>query len=167
MAGLVGWMMIFGAGILVNSKPFRDKLAASFDWVVLLQTLATFTPTNVALLAVLSGFIGGCASLLLYGARTSAVMTSAESGKLSLDEDRMNFLTENPVGSAVRGFAVYLAFLAGTVLGANAPFDVTTQDQYIRMAGAVGIIAFAVGYDPTFFRQFISSLPGRKSKADQ
>ena len=86
-----------------------------------------------------------------------------ESGKPLPDEERLAFLTENPVNSGLRGFAIYLTFLAGTVLGANQPFATTTQDQYCRMAGAVAILAFAVGYDPTFFRQFISALP-KKSK---
>lgn len=64
----------------------------------------------------------------------------------------------------MRGFAAYLVFLSGTVLGANAAFDNPTQDQYFRMAGAVAVLAFALGYDPTIFRQFISAFPKTRTK---
>jgi hypothetical protein len=88
--------------------------------------------------------------------------STTNTGKQAIDEDRLAFLTENPISSALRGFFAYLAFLAGTVLGANAAFAVTTQDQYCRMAGAVAILAFVVGYDPTIFKQLISAVPRKK-----
>jgi hypothetical protein len=161
VAGIVCWLLTFGVGVLVSSQAYRDQLAKAFDWGSLIKAIITYTPTNVAILSVLAGFLGGCASWLLYydGAE---LMSEAESGKPGIDPERLTFLTENPVNSALRGFAIYLTFLAGTVLGANQPFSSTTQDQYCRMAGAVGILAFAVGYDPTFFRQFISALPRKK-----
>ena len=162
VAGIAAWLLVFGLGIMVASQPYRDQLAKSFDWGALLKALVTFTPTNVALLSVLAGLLGGCSSLLLYRDYTAPPAGSPQAEKPSVDEERLAFLTENPVNSALRGFAIYLTFLAGTVLGANQPFSQTTQDQYCRMAGAVAILAFAVGYDPTFFRQFISMLPKKK-----
>jgi hypothetical protein len=156
-------LLVLGLGIFVASQPYRDQLAKAFEWGNLLKAILTYTPTNVALLSVLAGFLGGCSSLLLYEDAKPASTAVDESGKPLPDEERLAFLTENPVNSGLRGFAIYLTFLAGTVLGANQPFATTTQDQYCRMAGAVAILAFAVGYDPTFFRQFISALP-KKSK---
>jgi len=66
IAGMLGWLCVFGVGMLVNSKPYRDQLASNFDWKILAKAIMTFTPTNVAVLAMLAGFLGGCASLLMY-----------------------------------------------------------------------------------------------------
>jgi hypothetical protein len=159
---MVSWVLVFGAGILIASKPYREQLTKAFDWLSLVKAVLTFTPTNVAILSMLAGFIGGCASLLLYGDDDRSTNQSPENDKPPVDEDRMHFLTEHPLGSAIRGFAVFLAFLAGTVTATNDAFGATTPDQYCRMAGAVAVLAFAVGYDPTFFRQFISALPRKK-----
>ena len=151
LAGIVCWLLTFGVGVLVSSQAYRDQLAKAFDWGSLVKAIITYTPTNVAILSVLAGFLGGCASWLLY-TDGAELMGDGEPSKSGIDSERLTFLTENPVNSGLRGFAIYLTFLAGTVLGANQPFSSTTQDQYCRMAGAVGILAFAVGYDPTFFR---------------
>lgn len=172
MGSMVCWLLVFGLGLLVPSQPYRDQLSKDFDWLVLAKAVIVFTPTNVALLAMLSGFLGGCSSLLLYaevepanspGSSSPSLSESASmSGHSPVDEERHAFLTENPVSSALRGFVVYLTFLAGTVLGSNQPFVITTQDQYCRMAGTVAVLAFVMGYDPTVFKQFISVLPERR-----
>jgi hypothetical protein len=66
------------------------------------------------------------------------------------------YMRENPVSSMLRGFVVYIAFLAGVYVGTNAPFADPTQEQYARAAGTTSLLAFIVGYDPTIFRQLIS-----------
>src|SRR5260370_26734116 len=101
--GMALWLLVFGLGILVTSQPYRDQVARAFDWASLLKAIVTFTPTNVAILSVLAGFLGGCASLLLYS--DSAESTGGgEPGKPAVDAERLTFLTENPVNSALRGF---------------------------------------------------------------
>lgn len=164
VAGMVSWLLAFGVGTLIPSQPYRDQLTAGFNFVVFLKALLSFTPTNVAILATLAGFLGGCASLLFYWDYKDVAASTPDGGKPPVDEERLSFLVENPLSSALRGFAVFLTFLAGTVLAANAPFTNPTQDQYCRMAGGVAVLAFAVGYDPTAFRQLISALPRPKGK---
>jgi len=159
-AGMLGWLTVFGVGMLVNSKPYRDQLSGNFDWKILVKAIITFTPTNVAILAILAGFLGGCASLLMYGDYDPTTAAN-QNGKAPIDEGRLAYLRENPIGSALRGFVVYLTFLAGTVFGANEAFATTTQDQYCRLAGAVALLAFGVGFDPTVFRQVISLVTKR------
>jgi hypothetical protein len=160
VAGMLGWVSVFGVGMLLDSKPYRDQLVKNFDWAILAKALITFTPTNVALLAMFAGFLGGCASLLMYSDYDPGV-AQLKNGKTRIDEERLTYLQENPISSALRGFVVYLTFLAGTVFGASGAFSTTTQDQYCRLAGAVAILAFGVGYDPTVFRQVLSLVTRR------
>jgi hypothetical protein len=157
---MFSWLGVFGVGMLVNSKPFREQLARNFNWEILVKAIITFTPTNVAVLAILAGFLGGCASLLMYSDYDPSSIAK-QNGNAPLDEERLAYLRENPISSALRGFVVYLTFLAGTVFGANSAFADTSQDQYCRLAGAVAVLAFGVGYDPTVFRQVISLVTRR------
>ena len=143
--GMLCWVWVFGTGLLIASQPYRTQLSAGFDWWVLCKAILTFTPTNVALLSVLAGFLGGCSSLLLYSDYDSMNPDELKNSGPRIDEERLAFLRENPISSALRGFAVFLAFLAGSVVGTNAAFATPTQDQYCRMAGVVAILAFAVG----------------------
>jgi hypothetical protein len=160
IAGMLGWISVFGIGMLVNSKIYRDQLATNFDLATLAKAIISFTPTNVALLAMLAGFLGGCASLLMYS-DYSVNNSAKQNGKAPIDLERLAYLQENPISSALRGFVVYLTFLAGTVFGASGAFANTTQDQYCRLAGAVAVLAFGVGYDPTVFRQVLSLVTRR------
>lgn len=164
ITGMLGWLYVFGVGMLVDSKPLREALAKTLDWEVLIGAILTFTPTNVALLAMLAGFLGGCASLLMYSDYDPSA-SAKQNGKALIDEERLAYLQENPLGSALRGFVVYLTFLAGTVFSATGAFTATTQDQYCRLAGAVAVLAFGVGYDPTVFRQLIG-LAGRRTSVE-
>jgi hypothetical protein len=164
--GMLGWIAVFGVGMLVNSKVYRDELATHFDLAILAKAIISFTPTNVAVLAVLAGFLGGCASLLMYS-DYSASNGAKLNGKAQIDLERLAYLQENPISSALRGFVVYLTFLAGTVFGANGAFANTTQDQYCRLAGAVAVLAFGVGYDPTVFRQVLSLVTRRTDSASK
>jgi hypothetical protein len=160
MLGMLGWLYLFGVGMLIDSKPFREALDRTIDWYVLFGAILTFTPTNVALLAMLAGFLGGCASLLMYS-DYDPITLAKQNGKAPIDLERLAYLQENPISSALRGFIVYLTFLAGTVFGANGAFANTTQDQYCRLTGAVAVLAFGVGYDPTVFRQVLSLVTRR------
>ncbi len=102
------WLLVFGLGILVTSQPYRDQLAKAFDWGSLLKAIVTFTPTNVAILSVLAGFLGGCASLLLC--LLNAVPGSngpcghdVENRSSHSSAPAATFLYLNPVGPHVLG----------------------------------------------------------------
>ena len=53
-------------GIVVDSSPFRAQLNSGFSPSTLIAVMLTYTPSNVALLAMLSGFIGGSSSLITH-----------------------------------------------------------------------------------------------------
>src|SRR5260370_18641172 len=88
--GMALWLLVFGLGILVASKPYRDQLAKAFDWASLLKAIVTFTPTNVAILSMLAGLLGGCSSFLLYS-DTAESTGGGEPGKPAIDPARLAF----------------------------------------------------------------------------
>jgi membrane-bound acyltransferase YfiQ involved in biofilm formation len=153
--GLIGWFFTFGLGLFIASKPYRDQLLQSFQWKAFLVSLFTYTPTNIAALCLLAAFTGGCASQLII----SAMRSPQDSGNKEKPEqlsDTQIYMQESPVSSMLRGFVVYVAFLAGVYITSNAPFADPTQEQYARAAGTTSLLAFVVGYDPTIFRQLIN-----------
>jgi hypothetical protein len=145
------WLVMFGMGLLVASKTYREQLLQSFDWKAFFISLLTYTPTNIAALCLLAAFCGGCASRMVI-ASAAALHPGKESSK-SADSHSDVYMTES---SMLRGFVVYVAFLAGVYVGTNAPFADPTQEQYARAAGTVSLLAFVVGYDPSLFRQFLN-----------
>lgn len=60
--GMMVWLSLFSAGLLLDSKPYRDAIGAAMKasqpitGMDLLLASLLFTPTNVALLSVLAGF---------------------------------------------------------------------------------------------------------------
>lgn len=151
---VLGWLTLFGVGLLVASKSYRDRLLEAFEWKAFLVSLLTYTPTNIAALCLLAAFCGGCASRLVLSSAAS-LHAGRESSKPGLDDAEV-FMAESPVSSMLRGFVVYVAFLAGVYVGTSAPFAEPTQEQYARAAGTVSLLAFVVGYDPTLFRQLLN-----------
>ncbi len=151
---ILGWFFMFGLGIFVASKPYREQLLQAFEWKAFFVSLLTYTPTNIAVLCELAAFGGGCASQLVI---TTASRFRADDSQAKMDiSDSEIYMQESPVSSMLRGFVVYISFLAGVYVGTNAPFAEPTQEQYARVAGTISLLAFVVGYDPTLFRQLLS-----------
>jgi hypothetical protein len=71
-------------------------------------------------------------------------------------ERRKSYLNEAPLLSMFRGFLTYLAVISGILLVISNPFQVTSSEQYIRIAGLISGLAFFMGYDPTKFEELIS-----------
>ena len=143
---LVFWVVVFIAGILVNSAPFRTELAAplSLDFPGLVSNtvmvILTYTLTNVAILCILAGLLG------TFGRRSQL---GADSQKI-FEKD-----TINPRSSAIlRGFLVYLALIAGVLILGDDPAE-PTQKQYIRLAGFISLLSFVVNAKPSLFGQFL------------
>jgi len=114
---------------------------------------ACFTPTNLALLALLAGLIGGCASNVVADAMPPEERANA-------DPQQLKMLEETPWSAAMRSFIVYLCVIAGLYLTVDDPFKDSTSAQYLRLAGLVSALAFVVGYDPSRIQQWIRLLPG-------
>jgi len=161
LVAVLGWLVTFGVGLLVSSQPYRDRLLQSFDWKAFFVSLLTYTPTNIAALCLLAAYCGGCASRMVLSSAASLQGTK-DSPKWTNTHAEI-YMAESPVSSMLRGFVVYIAFLAGVYVGTNAPFAEPTQEQYARAAGTVSLLAFVVGYDPTLFRHLLSV--GSKLKA--
>jgi hypothetical protein len=79
----------------------RRPVVRAFASAVLL-----YGPLNAAILTIVAAFIGGCTSRLAYRGK----------------EPSDRYLTENPVVSAARGFAIYLVIMSGAYVIGVAPF---------------------------------------------
>lgn len=153
------WLLLFGMGIIVNSQPYKELVLQRFEWSAFLMAIASYTPTNTAVLAVVTGFVGGCGSLIFYGGLNPA----ASEGMSESEQERMPARLEHPSSSAIRGFFGYLGIMAGAVVGSDQPFATTTPEQYWRLACSVSLLAFILGFDSTLFRSLVSTV-GRRYK---
>jgi hypothetical protein len=155
--GMLGWILMFGLGLLINSKMYRDSILIHFDLKNFLISVLTFTPTNVAVISVIAAFSGGCASRLVIGGEHKEPLLEVQNAENDKDKtDSRLYMTENPFSSMLRGLVVYFAFLAGVFVATPNPFAETTPQQYAQAAGVVSLFAFIVGYDPTVFRSLLS-----------
>jgi hypothetical protein len=154
------WIVLFSAGLVVSSKPYLEQLKTSFSLGSFISASLVYTPCNVAILSVLAGFIGGSISKLIGPDEIQAKIDEAnKSNNQSLIknlERRKSYLTESPLLSMFRGFLTYLAIISGILLLISNPFEVTTSEQYVRIAGLVSGLSFLMGYDPTKFEELIS-----------
>ncbi|MFM9960241.1 MAG: hypothetical protein ACKV2Q_03335 [Planctomycetaceae bacterium] len=166
MVSLVAWVLLYAAGLLLESIEQRVVLAphamekqlgkagekvftkamANHDvlpdaWSFF-RALICYSPTNMALLTLISAFLGGCVS--------NAVVSSMEESEVKrMPARRVAFLSENPLAATMRGFVAYLCLIAGLYVAMDDPFKDGTPGQYARLAGSLSLVAFVVGYDPT------------------
>ena len=161
----VGWMLLFGSGILVDSAPYRVAIsptgaaaltpqttpvgtaAAASDGLSLVRAWAVvlfcFLPLNLAWLCVAASTLGAFGSLANLG----------DDGATSRSRD-----TSNPYTSSIlRGFFVYLFMMSGLMLLDDAPFSDAGPGQYIRLAGFLSLFSFVVSYQPKLFGSLIVS----------
>jgi hypothetical protein len=138
--------------MLINSAPFRTRVATSFDPTAFAVCMLAYTPTNIFMLCMVSAIAGGCASRLVVSGAKKMI---GESGEKQEVGDSQIYLAENPFTSMLRGLIVYFSFLAGVfVAGSNLLLEPTPQG-YTQAAGVISLLSFVVGYDPTFFTSFI------------
>jgi hypothetical protein len=157
LCAIVLYFSLFAVGLVVDSNPLRTRLAsAPQDIGLFLLVLISYTPTNVAFLGILAGFMGGCASLITYSRRGQPAAQEPESA--SMVRQSMLFRTESPLASMFRSVIVYFGFMAGILAMTVSAFANTTPDQYARLATTISFFSFAVGYDPTKLQSLIGSL---------
>lgn len=117
-----------------------------------------FIPINVAMLCVIAGFIGGCSvsEELIRDVRMD-VDNQKESPSSSPSKRRLNFLTEHPAFSAIRGLVVFLLISSGLFVFAGSELLIESGSQeealgnYIKFAGIFSFFAYFAGHDPTVF----------------
>jgi hypothetical protein len=124
-----------------------------------LRGATTYTPVNLALLCFWAGFMGGASSRLFYQRALRNQTSISGSVIQNLSPTQVHYLGESPFSAALRSFVVYLVLLSGFYLAAGDPFKDLNSSQYLRLAGLVSCIAFAIGYDPSRFTDLINSLP--------
>lgn len=141
-----------------SASPERiDVKGRDIDLRAFAVAVCVYTPISVAFLALLAGLIGGCTSNITFS-RTEATREGTEPPD-ERTQQHMLFLTESPLASMLRGFLVYLGFIAGVYITAEAPFANPTASQFVRFAGTISLVAFAVGYDPLKFQDLMNGLP--------
>lgn len=145
------WVCIFGFGMLIDSKPYRDKVVSNLDINSFFMCLLAYTPTNIFLLCMVSALAGGCASHLVA---TGAKKTLKLDGQFEVTDSHI-YLTENPFSAMLRGLVVFFSFLAGVFISGSNLILQPTPQGYTQAAGVVSFMAFLVGYDPTIFSSFI------------
>ena len=165
----VCWMLCSSAGILIDSSPYRKVLLAPEDqqpgfWDTLLNffpAMLLYTPTNAAILSCLAGFVGGCASNVVIGRKEieKLLLPSAEFKDSNPVRRQILYMAEPPFLSFLRGFVVYLTFIAGILVAVENSFESAGSVQFMRYAGFISLVAFGMGYNPTRFETLISSIP--------
>lgn len=138
-------------GLLATRQPV-SRTAAFF------YSVLVYTPTNMALLTLFAGLLGGCVSNIKY-----SMMTLDERASLKPKEEAI--LSENPLSATMRGFVIYLCMVAGLYVVLDDPFKDSTPGQYARLAGSMSLVAFIVGFDPTRIKVWLR-MADNKSGSD-
>lgn len=130
-------------------------------WAFLVASIA-FTPMNIAFLCILAGCMGACC---VSEATVKDVIMQLKSNEDPAIESelkrRLNFLTEHPLYSALRGLIVYLLLSSGLFIftGTQPLMGDTEQTlslaSYIRNAGIFSFLSYLAGHDPTVFTNLI------------
>jgi hypothetical protein len=152
--GVVSWVILFSLGMLIDSTIYRASLGINFTLSDFIITVVTFTPTNIAILCLVSSFTGGCASLLVIS--KAHKMLGLDKQANDKKNDSLIYMSENPFTSMLRGVLVFFAFLAGVFVTSSTALSSPTPQAYTQAAGVVSMLAFIVGYDPTLFKSLIS-----------
>lgn len=147
---MFAWTMLFAAGIIVDSSPWRQMISAGKLPVTALfrpwfNVITTYTPTNILLLAC-------CASML--GATGRRFRAGMQLGHLAAVPVYPYF------AALIRGFFLYLAVISGMLLINVAPFTKPGPDEYLRLAGLLSLAGFMMGYNPMLFSQALTRLAG-------
>jgi hypothetical protein len=161
--GVIGWIVLFSLGMLIDSSQYRTTLTTDFTWFKFIMTMLTFTPSNIAVLCLVSAFTGGCASLLVITKAKKALGLDENDGK----SNSQIYMSENPFSSMLRGILVFFAFLAGVFVTSSNALSAPTPQAYTQAAGVVSMLAFLVGYDPTMFRTLINISEKIRGKEDK
>jgi hypothetical protein len=151
----------------VDEKAIREKLikwssGLEYDKKIghFILCVLFYTPVNLAVLSFVSGMLGGYLSNL-YACNLKSRGIEIE------HKERLKFLEEPPLTSAIRGFLAYVCFIAGVYIVINDPFVDTSASQYLKIAGTMSAVAFSFGYDPTKIGALLKVIPGGGDISDK
>lgn len=169
IAALLTWVVLFSAGILMNSQPYREALGAgAINMTNLVNAILIYTPTNIALLCILAALTGGCASRIQS---LNGILSRIEHARASGDPDRVErleirrqFMFESPFQAMLRGFLVFIASVSGMLIISAEPFTDPSPEQFTRLASLLSTLSFVFGFDPSRLEDVIQSLSGRMFK---
>lgn len=163
LSAIIVWILVFTAGLLVNSEPYRNVVAnhsyIKMDsntinepnnpksniikaWVVV---ILCYTPTNIIFLCMTGGLLGSLSRI--------AILHASMEGEPELPSDKTNPL----ISGLFRGIFVYLLVTSGVLIISEAPFTNPSQIQYTRLAGFMSLLSFLLSYNPNRFRNFLKS----------
>jgi hypothetical protein len=165
IAMIILWIVIFLAGIIINSAPYRERMTVKSphifawfaNWIIV---LFVYTPTNVAILSIFAGLLGA------LGRRATLHI---------IKNDKEEEFPEDPINpylsGVIRGFIVYLLIISGTIIILETPpISPTAPDQYIRFATIISVASFIVSYNPKYFGKlfhYVAESIGKKKKGSQ
>jgi hypothetical protein len=148
---LLVWAVLFLAGIVVDSTPFRSSLSLHHDfWQTLFVWFAAFTcytVTNILLLSCLASVLGE------IGRATRLKMAGAKEPLYSS--------THPYVGAVTRGFFLYLVVTSGVIVIVDSPLTTPSQQQYIRLAGLISLLSFTMSFSPQVFAHIFDRIASR------
>lgn len=143
------WLLLFTAGMIIPSTPYRELLASPVGLplskllVAWLVVVTCYTLPNVALLC--------CSASLLGAAGRRARLERGE-------EPEDDGISSPYVSAVIRGFFVFLVLLSGVLILLEKPFDAPSAEQYLRLAGFVSLLSFLVGYNPHLFARLLKRI---------
>ncbi len=144
---IAAWVILTAAGVAVSTKPYIDLLSSASGKATLLELagawfvmITCYTFTNIALLCCLSAVIG-------------AIGRSARVDDIQRDDPATDLRTLCITGM-IRGFFMFVVILSGTLILSDQKYDDITIEQYLKLAGLVSLLSFAIGYDPHLFVAF-------------
>lgn len=130
-----------------------------------LVAMFSFIPLNIGFLCILAAFIGGCSvnkeEIWQLKFDLKALQPGDDPSKSASLRRRLNYLTEHPGYSAIRGMVVYLILTSGLfIVGGDPLGDAGSQAEaltnYMRLAGLFSFFGYLAGYDPTVFTSLLN-----------
>lgn len=147
-----------------------------FELSSLLMSILLWAPTNLCLLSITAGLIGGCASASFMPDdlldRIENARSPGQEKTLYRLKRRLWYMYESPAVSTLRGLLVYVIFISGLLIIDSKPFNLTdaklpdgeAQSTFIRLAGLLSVFAFTFGFDPTKCEELMDRFGNMGSK---
>jgi hypothetical protein len=144
---IAAWVILTAAGVAVSTKPYIDLISNADGKATIWQLaqawfllITCYTFTNIALLCCLAAVIG-------------AIGRSARIDDVERNDPATDLRTLC-VSGMIRGFFMFIIILSGTLILSDQKYDDITIEQYLKLAGLVSLLSFAIGYDPHLFVSF-------------